>query len=111
MRLLDTSTWIEWLVGSLTGVAIEAELLERDEWLVPTIVQLELAKWLAREIDDDRADQVIAFTLKCVVEPLNTNIALTARRSAPLENSRPRRDRLCDGLGAQRGRLDLRRSL
>ena len=45
---------------------------------MPTIVQLELAKWLAREVSEDQADQVIAFTQKCVVAPLDTRIALTA---------------------------------
>lgn len=28
------------------------ELPEREEWLVPTIVQLELAKWLTREVGE-----------------------------------------------------------
>jgi predicted nucleic acid-binding protein len=48
------------------------------EWLVPTMVQLELAKWLAREVGEDKADQVIAFTQLCQVAPLNTEIALAA---------------------------------
>jgi hypothetical protein len=29
--------------------------------LVPTMVQLELAKWLTREMGEDAADRVIAF--------------------------------------------------
>jgi predicted nucleic acid-binding protein len=45
---------------------------------VPTLVQLELAKWLARETDEDRTDRVIAYTQKCVVMPLDTHIALRA---------------------------------
>ena len=47
-------------------------------WIVPTIVQLELSKWLVREADEDKADQVIAFTQKCVVVPLDTRLALLA---------------------------------
>ena len=78
MRLVDTSAWIEWLIGSSIGKILEPELPARDEWLVPTIVQLELAKWLTREIGDDPADQVIAFTQTCVVVALDTTIALTA---------------------------------
>ncbi|MBS0462399.1 MAG: type II toxin-antitoxin system VapC family toxin [Proteobacteria bacterium] len=31
-----------------------------------------------RELDEDRADQVIAYTQKCVVVPLDTCIALRA---------------------------------
>ena|SRR5437879_1871661 len=78
MRLVDTSAWIEWLIGSSIGKILEPELPARDEWLVPTIVQLELAKWLTREIGDDPADQVIAFTQTCVVVALDATIALTA---------------------------------
>ncbi len=33
---------------------------------------------MSREADEERADQVIAFTQLCVVAPLNTKIALTA---------------------------------
>ncbi|NBU29460.1 MAG: type II toxin-antitoxin system VapC family toxin [Caulobacteraceae bacterium] len=78
MRLVDTSAWIEWLIASPTGRAIEPEIPAREDWLVPTIVQLELAKWLAREVGEDRADQVIAYTQMCVLAPLDTKIALSA---------------------------------
>jgi len=78
MRLVDTSAWIEWLIASSVGTGLASELPQRDEWLVPTIVQLELAKWLAREVGDDEADQVIAFTQTCVVVDLDTPIALSA---------------------------------
>ena len=77
-RLVDTSAWIEWLIGSETGGKIDAALPDRDEWLVPTIVQLELVKWLTREVGEERADQVIAFTEKCIVVPLDTRLALIA---------------------------------
>ncbi len=42
------------------------------------MVQLELAKWLTREVGEDKADQVIAFTQVCRVVPLDTDIALDA---------------------------------
>lgn len=48
-----------------------------DELLVPTIVQLELAKWLAREAPDV-VDEAIATTMDCLVVPLTTDIALRA---------------------------------
>ena len=54
------------------------ELPNRTEWLVPTMVQLELAKWLTREVGEDKADRVIAFTETCVVADLDTAIALSA---------------------------------
>src|SRR5208283_1248605 len=62
MRLVDTSAWIEWLIGSPAGTAIAGDLPERGQWLVPTVVQLELAKWLTREAGEDKADRVIAFS-------------------------------------------------
>jgi predicted nucleic acid-binding protein len=78
MRVVDTSAWIEWLAGSPTGAAVAAEIPAREAWLVPTIVQLELAKWLNREAGEDKADQVTAFTGMCVEVPLDTKIALAA---------------------------------
>lgn len=78
MRLVDTSAWIEWLIGSQVGMAITPELPDAADWLVPTIVQLELAKWLLRELGEDKADHVIAFTESCVVADLDTATALAA---------------------------------
>jgi predicted nucleic acid-binding protein len=78
MRLVDTSAWIEWLIASPTGKAIEAEIPGEADWLVPTMVQLELAKWLARKAPEDKADRIIAFTRTCIVAPLDTRIALRA---------------------------------
>jgi predicted nucleic acid-binding protein len=78
MRLVDTSAWIEWLIDSETGRAVEAALPQQHEWLVPTIVQLELAKWLTREVGEEKADRAVAFTERCVVVTLDTKLALTA---------------------------------
>ncbi len=78
MRVVDTSVWVEWLTGSSLGRSLFKEIPDRGECIVPTIVQLELSKWLMREADEDRADQVIAYTQKCVVVPLDTQLALLA---------------------------------
>jgi predicted nucleic acid-binding protein len=78
MRLVDTSAWIEWLIASRTGRTLAPQIPAREDWLVPTIIQLELAKWLARVVGEDKADQVIAFTQMCVLAPLDTKIALSA---------------------------------
>ena len=78
MRVVDTSVWIEWLIGGPLHKTLKKEFPERAQCVVPTIVQLELAKWLAREVGEDQADQAIAFTQKCVVAPLDTRIALHA---------------------------------
>ena len=76
--VVDTSAWIEWLVGSALGKRLGEQFPDPSHCLVPTIVQLELSKWLVREVDEEAADQVIAFTQKCVVVPLDTSIALQA---------------------------------
>jgi predicted nucleic acid-binding protein len=78
MVLVDTSAWIEWLIGSPTGEQLSERLPQQSDWLVPTMVQLELAKWTTREVGEDKADQVIAFTQVCQVVPLDTEIALAA---------------------------------
>jgi uncharacterized protein len=78
MRLVDTSAWIEWLTGSEVGRALATELPPSSAWLVPTMVQLELSRWLTREAGEDKADQVIAFTAVCTVADLDTAIALSA---------------------------------
>lgn len=78
MRLVDTSAWIEFLAGSPLGRAIQAELPARNEWLVPTVVQMELARWLTREVGEDEANRTIAFTTTCAVIDLDTRIALSA---------------------------------
>ena len=78
MRLVDSSAWIEWLVDSPTGRQLAGLLPSRDRCLVPTMVQLELSKWLSREKGEDDADRFIAFTRTCVVVDLDTPIALRA---------------------------------
>ncbi len=78
MRVVDTSAWIEWLIGGSLQKTLRKEFPEKAQCVVPTIVQLELAKWMVREAGEDQADQAIAFTQQCVVAPLDTRIALSA---------------------------------
>jgi len=77
-RVVDTSAWIEWLTGSALGRKLGRQFPDRAHTVVPTVVQLELSKWLVRELGEDPADQVIAYTQKCVVVPMDTTIALLA---------------------------------
>lgn len=78
MRVVDTSVWIEWLMDSPLKQAIAEVFPESAHCIVPTIVQLELCKWLTRELGEAEADQVIAFTQNCEVVALDTKIALLA---------------------------------
>ena len=78
LRVIDTSAWIEWLTGSALGQKLGKQFPVKSQCIVPTIVQLELSKWLVREVGEEQADQVIAYTQKCTVVPLDTTIALLA---------------------------------
>lgn len=78
VMVVDTSAWIEFLADGPLARQVRARLPRREEWIVPTIVQLELAKWMTRERGADAADEVIAFTMKCNIAPLSTEIALDA---------------------------------
>lgn len=78
MRVVDTSVWIEWLIESPLKDRIAEVFPEPEQCIVPTIVQLELNKWLTREVGENEADQVIAYTQNCTVAALDTKIALLA---------------------------------
>ena len=77
-RVIDTSAWIEWLTGSALGQKLGKQFPDKPRCVVPTIVQLELAKWLTREAGQEQADRMIAYTQKCMVVPLDTGMALLA---------------------------------
>jgi predicted nucleic acid-binding protein len=78
LRVVDTSAWVEWLVDSALGKRLRKQFPAQSHCVVPTIVQLELSKWLLRDRGEEQADTVIAYTQKCVVVPLDTGIALLA---------------------------------
>lgn len=78
MRLVDSSAWVEWLSGGAVADRLEDLLPAKADCLVPTIVQLELAKWLTREKGEAEADRFIAYTQTCRVVALDTPVALLA---------------------------------
>ncbi|KAB0681207.1 type II toxin-antitoxin system VapC family toxin [Aureimonas leprariae] len=82
MLAVDTSAWIEWLIDTPTGMAVGSELPPLDQWLVPTMVQLELAKWARREGTEKQFQNLLAFAQKCVVVPLDSRLALAAAEIA-----------------------------
>lgn len=77
-RVIDTSAWIEWFEDSPVAASLGPFLADRTECIVPTIVQLELAKWLYREISRDDADRTLAYIGACPIVVLDTVIALRA---------------------------------
>jgi predicted nucleic acid-binding protein len=82
MRVVDTSAWLEWLSDSGLGRRVGLELPSTEAWIVPTIVQYELARCLTREVSEDAADDTIAFSTECVVTSLSTRLAVQAAEIA-----------------------------
>ena len=78
MRVVDTSAWIEWLRGGPQSEKLGHELPENDRWIVPTVVQYELARWSNREMSERAAAKAIAFSSQLVVRPLDTDLATKA---------------------------------
>jgi len=56
MRAIDTSAGIEQLVGSALGKKRSKEFPDKSRCIVPTIVKLELLKWLVREVCEEQAE-------------------------------------------------------
>ncbi len=80
MRLVDSSLWIEFLTrGALAGVA-EANLREPGDVLVPTMVMLEVYKWMYREHGEDLADRVAARMMLSQIDPMDAVVAIHAAR-------------------------------
>ncbi len=82
MRVVDTSAWLEWLINSELGRKVGHEMPAQEAWIVPTIVQYELARWLARRVSEEAAGSAIAFSNECIVTPLDTAAALRAAEVA-----------------------------
>jgi uncharacterized protein len=76
--VVDTSAWVEWICDSPTAGLMEKHWPSAAETIVPTIVQLELAKWLMRHSTAKAARDWLAYTATCLVAPLDTGIAYAA---------------------------------
>lgn len=84
MIVVDTSVWIEWLLDTAIADRLRTHLPPIDSWVVPTIVQLELAKWMYREHAEEVAGRVISLTQTCRVVPLFAETALQAAEASRL---------------------------
>lgn len=78
-RVIDTSVLVEWVVTPASANQwMKDQLPVREKRVIPTIVQLELAKWLGRNQGEGAAERALAYLQKCDVVPLDTRIALRA---------------------------------
>lgn len=78
MRVVDSSAWIEWLTDSPLAPRLAGELPEKHKLIVPTIIQMEMCKWLIREKGEESAERFISYTTECFVVELGTEIAWDA---------------------------------
>ena len=78
MKLVDTCIWIEVTSDPATGQDYRRMLNEPHKLMASTRVVYELRKWLARHMESEAADELMALVLTVhVVEPTST-IALQA---------------------------------
>jgi predicted nucleic acid-binding protein len=75
MVVVDTSAWIEMLLGNKIGLVFRESIKDEADIVVPTIVQLELAKWALREDGIKKAQELVAYSNQHTVVPLDTAIA------------------------------------
>ena len=78
MILIDTCGWIEWLTNGVLADRYEPFFKDASQSVVPTSVQFELYKWVARMEGKQRALEAVALTEQSLVMPLSTPIALLA---------------------------------
>jgi predicted nucleic acid-binding protein len=78
MRVIDSSVWIEILADGPRTEHLLGEIPAPVEIIMPSIIELELAKWIAREADTATLRKFLAFSSQCIAAPLDTNRALMA---------------------------------
>ena len=78
MKLADTCVWIESIEGSETGKRLQPILLNKQQLLVPVVVQFELRRWALRELDEERADTIVLAMREGHVVPIDEGVALLA---------------------------------
>jgi len=78
MVLVDTCGWIEWLINGTTSDQYEPYFKQVESMIIPTSLQFELYKWVARKKGIQEALEAIALTEQGKVIPLSTSIALFA---------------------------------
>jgi len=75
MRVVDTSVWIEWAANTPLADSLVPQLPEPKDWIVPSIVRLELGKWLHRTLDPYVVNWTLAFSSRCRIVELDFALA------------------------------------
>ena len=75
MRVVDTSTWIEWIGDGSMADAVSPHMPHPEDWVVPTIVLLEMMKVLRRQSELEIIKQIKTLVETCILAPLDAEIA------------------------------------
>jgi predicted nucleic acid-binding protein len=78
MALIDTCGWIEWLTNGTLCDKYEPYFRRINTIIVPTSIQYELYKWVARHNGIQLALEAIALTEQAKIIPLSTPLAFSA---------------------------------
>ncbi|MCJ8518349.1 putative nucleic acid-binding protein [Pseudorhizobium tarimense] len=78
--VIDSSVWIEWLTKTDLGRMLNPQIPDITDCIIPTIVQLEVLKWLERERGSSEARTFLAYSTFGQVVVLDTSVAKEAAR-------------------------------
>lgn len=86
MKLIDSSIWLELLAGGPLMPVARTNLERPEEVLVPTMVMLEVYKWLLRERGEEAADAAAARMMLSRIAPLDAATAIQAAQLCRLHH-------------------------
>ena len=78
MNIVDSSCWIEYLMGTEIGSKIAPVIENPDELIVPTIILYEVFKKLLAEKNEEYALNVVSYMQSGKIIELDTNLSLAA---------------------------------
>jgi predicted nucleic acid-binding protein len=78
MNIVDSSCWIEYLMGTEIGAKVAHAIENPGELVVPTITIYEVYKKLIAEKDDEYATNVISYMQTGTVIDLDLKLSLSA---------------------------------
>ena len=78
MNIVDSSCWLEYLMGSEIGINIAAIIENPNELIVPTITLYEVYKKLSMEKSEEYALNVVSYMQAGKIVDLNATLSLSA---------------------------------
>ena len=78
MNIVDSSCWIEYLMGTEIGAKVASVIENPGELVVPTITLYEVYKKLLAEKDEEYALNVVSYMQTGTVIDLNAGLSLSA---------------------------------